>query len=362
MDEPLEALAKTPWAVRSLVPLGGAGSTEMLDAIEAEIVDGHVSAHLGQVLARAGISFVVARNDLAWQRTEAPPPAEVAKALRAGGLRPVAAFGPAVPSELGVNALGLPAAQTRVRSLQVYAVPGASLLATYPQADPVVLDGGPQSLVQLAGAPWMASRATVLAADLPPASRSPGDLWIASDASRRAAEDFGLVESNYSYTLTAGGQVPGGQAIGLQVVPPVPGAAQATAVYGGGISSVHASSYGSWLLQLPELAPANAFDGDPATAWVAGNATSSQGQWVQADLAHPVSVSSVSRASARGRTLAAGGPRPDRDHRGRLTDQPGRGRAGAPGGPRRSRLHDLCPRHPGRGDRPDARRGRRGAA
>ena len=168
LDEPLEALARSPWAVRNLIPLGGLGSTALLDGIEAQIVDGHASPYLGRALARAGVSYVVARNDLDWQRSGSPPPAKVDQALLEGGLLPVASFGPSVPSDQGLAALALPAARQRAPSLEVYVVPpGASAVASYPAADPVVLDGGPQSLVQLAGAPWLQSRAAVLASDLP---------------------------------------------------------------------------------------------------------------------------------------------------------------------------------------------------
>jgi arabinofuranan 3-O-arabinosyltransferase len=55
-----------------------------------------------------------------------------------------------------------------------------------------------------------------------------------------------------------------------------------------GVRRMTASSYGSWLLQLPALAPWSAFDGDSSTAWVAGVARTSVGQWVQADLARPM--------------------------------------------------------------------------
>ncbi len=316
MDEPLEALATTPWAVRNLLPLGGIGSTQLLDAIEGEVVDGQVSSHLGEVLARAGISYVVARNDLNWQLTDSPPPSEVVAALTAGGLRPVIGFGPSVPSNTGLAALGLPKSQLRVPSLEVFAVPGgASLAATYPQAGTVVLSGGPQSLPQLAGQGQLGDHAVVLASDLPGHRLGSGDRWVVSDASRRQAQDFGLIESNFSYTLQAGERSPG--STNLQVVPPAPGAQQAVARYRGNIASVSASSYGSWLLQIPELAPANAFDGDPATAWAPGTVDSSVGQWVQANLTGPVEVSHV------GVRLLEDGPWRPRVHRITVTTRVG---------------------------------------
>jgi arabinofuranan 3-O-arabinosyltransferase len=292
MDEPLESLATTPWAVRDLLPLGGIASTQMLDAIENQVVDGRVTPRLTQVLSRAGIRYVVARNDLNWQLADSPPPVQVNAALRAAGLRRVASFGPSVPAAAGLAALKARGASARVPALEVYAVPGgASLVHAYPQRDAVVLSGGPQSLPQMAAARQLRRRAVLLAQDVPGGELHAGDRWVVSDASRRDGQNFGLAESNVSYTLAPDEQVAGGS--DLQVVPPVSGAQQAVARYHGEIDAVSASSYGSWLLQLPELAPNNAFDGNPDTAWVAGTVGTSVGQWVQADLAHPVGVSHV---------------------------------------------------------------------
>ncbi|MBV9713837.1 MAG: DUF3367 domain-containing protein [Solirubrobacterales bacterium] len=292
MDEPLEPLATTTWAVRNLLPLGGIASTQLLDAIEAEVVDDQVSPHLGEVLSRAGIAYVVARNDLDWQQTDSPSPARVVAALRAGGLRPVAAFGAARASESGLASLELPKAQRQVPSLEVFAVPGgASLVQAYPQAGAVALSGGPESLPQLAERGQLGSRAVVQAVDVPQGASIPEERWIVSDASRRQGLDFGLAHSNFSYTLQPNERAPGNP--NLQVAPATPGAEQAVAVYRGDIASVTASSYGSWLLQLPELAPSNAFDGDPATAWAPGTVGTSAGQWVQANLTKPVSLSHI---------------------------------------------------------------------
>jgi arabinofuranan 3-O-arabinosyltransferase len=44
LDEPLQPLARSPWAVRSLIPLGGTGSTNLLDAIERRLQSGERSS------------------------------------------------------------------------------------------------------------------------------------------------------------------------------------------------------------------------------------------------------------------------------------------------------------------------------
>ncbi len=64
IDEPLQALAESPWDVRNAIPLTPEGHIRMLDAIEARLEVGEGSAGLTRYLARAGFSHLVLRNDL----------------------------------------------------------------------------------------------------------------------------------------------------------------------------------------------------------------------------------------------------------------------------------------------------------
>ncbi len=80
-DEPLQALARSPWAVRDAAPLGAPGSIRMLDALDARLATGQSSAAYAQVLARAGVGYVVLRNDLDPDRSGAERPAVVRAAL-----------------------------------------------------------------------------------------------------------------------------------------------------------------------------------------------------------------------------------------------------------------------------------------
>ena len=58
-----------------------------------------------------------------------------------------------------------------------------------------------------------------------------------------------------------------------------------------GAASVSASSAGSWLFEVPQGDPANAFDGNPATAWTEASAVSAVGQWVQINFSSPRQLS-----------------------------------------------------------------------
>ena len=64
IDDPLEALGTSPWVAQGLVPYGGAGSQLVLQTAENAIESGEQVPGLGAYLERAGIRYVVVRNDL----------------------------------------------------------------------------------------------------------------------------------------------------------------------------------------------------------------------------------------------------------------------------------------------------------
>ena len=306
IDEPLQPLARSPWAVRNLIPLGGIESTRLLDVIEERLATGRSSPSLSALLARAGIRYVVARNDLDWRRTGSPRPAQVHAVLERSGLRRVAAFGPtvAVPAARGdaLPDLGVGRREARLASVEIFAVAApARLVAAPAQAGTPVVSGGPDAIAQLVVRHVDGAGAAVLAGDRP-AGLSAG-AWFVGDGLRRRDTDFGLLHDSTSYTLAPGERSAGSDEVHQLL--PAQDPPQAAVAHLEGVHSVTASSYGSWLVHRPELRPDNAFDGDPATAWVAGRPGASQGEWVQATLERPTFVSSI-----RVRLLADGPWRP----------------------------------------------------
>lgn len=287
LDEPMQALAQGPWVTRTLQPLGGIGSTRVLDDLERRIMQRRPSPGLRDTLRRAGIRYVVARNDLDWRRTSAPRPLLVRDALRSAGLVRVARFGPAVP-QLAASGdvlpdLGIGRQERRLRMIEIYAVDRrVEPVATVAVRRAPIVSGGPESLAQLADAGLVRSTPVVLAGDLP-AGSTLGGRWVVSDALRRTRTDFGLVRDNTSYTLAAG-EVAAGATSTPQFLAPNLFGHETVALPSSVGGAVSASSYGSWLLQLPELQPGNAFDRNADTVWVAGNERTSVGEWVQATL------------------------------------------------------------------------------
>jgi len=64
IDEPLEPLARSPWVQRNLVPFSGGGVSDLLAGAEQAVESGAASPGLTGYLARAGIRYVLVRNDL----------------------------------------------------------------------------------------------------------------------------------------------------------------------------------------------------------------------------------------------------------------------------------------------------------
>jgi arabinofuranan 3-O-arabinosyltransferase len=283
LDDPLQSLLSTPFVERDLVPLGSAGSTRLLDAIERVIDTGAYADDLADVLARSGISQVLVRNDLDPARVDGPSPAAVHRVLHAArGLSFAAGFGPSVGN--GPDASHLvgpfgPAGGVERVAVEVFSVDGfAGPTATYPEKGSLVVSGGPESLLAIADQDLLAGRATILSGDLtgtPP----PNATWVTTDSLRRRDVDFGQVRANQSYTLTNVELAPDTGAAPRDRLPVNGTTHLATAVQPDAV--VTASSYATGSERLPEFQPSNAFDGDESTAWVPAMRPSAVGEWVQ---------------------------------------------------------------------------------
>jgi len=301
IDDPLVALAKSPWAQRGLVPYGGAGSQVLLDTTENAIESGEQVSGLAGYLQRAGVRYLVVRNDLDPKQVGYTSAALVHQTLALSGFARVASFGP----QIGGKQI-----QPRATRAQQAAVPGFPAVEVYAPAGPspspvsalpvsqtVLVNGGPDSLLQLTGQHLLGpGQPAIIAGDPVPAAASPPARWAVTDGQRRADTLFGLVNANVSYTYTAtemnppdAGQL--GRAGGPpRQLLPVPAAGHLTEAVLSGAASVTASSYGSWIADTQQEDPASAFDGNPATAWAEGDEWSPVKQWIQVGFARPLAL------------------------------------------------------------------------
>jgi arabinofuranan 3-O-arabinosyltransferase len=290
IDEPLEPLASSPWVERSLVPYGGAGSQVFLDTAETAIESGQRVPGLAAYLARAGIRYVVVRNDLSPDQLGYTSPQTVRQTLTLSGFSRVASFGPMITGDQTNPGAAhqIQAYLPQYPAVEVYQAASAAQRPSSPAvALPVsgteLVSGGPDSLLQLSGQGLLGEQAAVIAGDK--LAGRPA-LWAVTDGQRRQDTAFGLINANTSFTYTATETNPVDDSLGGADGPPrqilpVPAAGHQTVAVLSGAASVTASSYGSWLTYQPQYDPVNAFDGNSATAWAEGNPNTPVGQWIQ---------------------------------------------------------------------------------
>ncbi|MFC9893474.1 alpha-(1-_3)-arabinofuranosyltransferase [Nocardia sp. NPDC127579] len=304
-DEPMQALASTPWAVRDAVPLNPPGTIRAMDSVQRLIADGRPSTGLAATLADQGIGILVLRNDLDPETARSTRPLLAHRAIEGSpGLRKVAEFG--APIETSVIADGLVAngdLRPTYPAVELYRVepptPGTPVQVrsgtgapnSFPGAYTVGLDqvptvaGGPEVLERLrrtdrTGTP------SLLAADATRAGLPLGPVTV-TDSPMDRETDFGKVDNHNSALRAA---TDPRRTHNLVPDYPVPGADLVRGEWSG--ATVTASSAASDATQLGGAAPgsstAAAVDGDPATSWISSGIDSAVGQWLRLDLDRPI--------------------------------------------------------------------------
>ncbi|WP_442800125.1 alpha-(1-_3)-arabinofuranosyltransferase domain-containing protein [Nocardia sp. NBC_01730] len=305
-DEPLQALASTPWAIRDAVPLNPPGTIRAMDSVQRLIADGRPSAGLAETLAGQGIGIVVLRNDLDPDTSRSTRPILAHRALDGSpGLSKVAAFGN--PIESVVIADGLVAdgdLRPPYPAIEIYRVdtspPGTptevrggtgapnsfSGAYTVPLGQVPVVQGGPEVLERLHRDPGTTETPSLLAADAARAGLPLGPVTITDTPMDREA-DFGRVD-NHNSALRAADDARRTH----NLVPdyPVPDTELVRGEWSG--ATITASSSAADATQLGGAAPGSStaavVDGDPATAWISNGIERALGQWLRLDLDHPI--------------------------------------------------------------------------
>ncbi|MFE0422867.1 alpha-(1-_3)-arabinofuranosyltransferase family protein [Streptomyces sp. NPDC058953] len=290
VDQPLDVLADSPWAQRDYVPFGTPGNRRAMDAVEQALLTGAEIPGLRDFLGRAGLHYVVVRNDLDPDQLGYVPTPTVKRALEQSGYERVTGLGPVmtggrIADDTPLQAEGL---YPRQRAVEIFAPAGGSRepgrAGIHNAADTAVVSGGPESLLPLSADPSLRDRPTVLTGDEHPGVDKPA-LQLTGDGLRRADTRFGLVNTNTSYTYTedernhsGSTQNPGDKP---HQILPTKGVDRQTVAELRGAREVTASSSGNWLFYLPQYDPVNAFDGNPDTAWAVGTSGSAKGEWLR---------------------------------------------------------------------------------
>ncbi len=290
-DEPLQALASTPWAVRDAVPLVPPGAIRALDAVQRDIADGRPSDGLAATLRGQGIGYLVVRNDLDPETSPAARPALVHRALdESPGIEKVAEFGDDVvfenPDDFVTDADLRPA----YPAVEIYRVaePATAPFGPYAVdlADVPVVQGGPESLLRRNTAQPDFVGPTLLAADAVRAG-VPAEPVTVTDTPTDRETDYGQVDHHSSAIRAADDPRRTHNAVPDY---PVPGTELVRAEWEGARISV--SSAASDATQLGGTSvtssPAAVVDGDPTTGWHSNGLESAIGQWLQLDLDQPI--------------------------------------------------------------------------
>ena len=297
VDDALQPVATAPWTVRDGIPLAPAGYIRLLDDLSLRLASGRRDDALAPLLARAGIRYLVVRNDLQTAASAATNLAFVHATLRATpGFSAVASFGshPDFPPDRG-RLIDVGATVTRP-AIEIFQVPGWSgAVGLLPASATVRATGSADALGALVAAGISADTPVLFGSD----ARAAGGVTVVTDGIRRREATFGQ-PGGTSETLTA--NAPYRQSRAAQdYLPPAPGTLS-TVEYGGGIIDVRASSSGAEASALVNrgagYGPWSALDGDPATSWRSGALASVKGQWLSVTLAAPTSQPTVEVAFA----------------------------------------------------------------
>ncbi len=309
VDPVLPGLIERPYLARELVPQGGAGTADLLNAFERRLAEGWFEPEsLAPITRLLDVATVVTRNDLEHERYRLARPGPLWTDIT-GALGEPDHAGPATTDRTVIPlidelTLARPDAATTfpvVAAFDVGEAPGVRVVAA---SSPIVVAGDGDGLVDLAGAGLLPADRPVLYAatldrlvadgDLDPAALGTDPWWVVTDTNRKQGRHWSTIGSNLGAL----------ESIGPLVLDDDPGdhrldvfgdrlADRTVAVHRADIADVRASYYGNRIAYTPEDAPFAALDGDPATAWRAGVFDATAGLRWAVELSAPATPGSV---------------------------------------------------------------------
>ena len=277
---PLQWGTNASWATRNQAPLGGPGNIQYLDAVELAITNGG-DPSLPDFLRRGGFSAVLVPNDSRYGMYSTSPPETVKTALEASGLRKVAGFGPQTYGFGNLN------------QVDIYAVPGASIVQAYSAADAAWLSGDIESTLHLRESIF-GTRAYILATDRALSDQTL-DNWVVTDGNQRYFTEFGRNRNNRSFIFGPNEDSVNGELLRAHEYTPESVDDQTFQVLTG-VSKITASSVGPGIISKAraDSQPSNIFDADPTTIWRplrieldTYQAWGNNDQWVEIDFDSP---------------------------------------------------------------------------
>jgi len=288
-DEPLQPLATTPWVVRDAVPLSGAGAIRWLDGVNERLTTGRGAPGLSAAMARAGVSWIVIRNDLDRRRADSSRSELIRQGLlRSGGFVPVASFGPVLPpyrTETTVVDGGLGDTTAAVEIWRVVSGEGGGdpRVALRPADEVLVMSGAAEGMLDLADVGALdPGRPVVMAGDEQPLVDQ-GDVTLSggiTDSFPRSEVNFGRSWQNRSGILSDEEAFQADRRV-HDYEPIDPDGRQFRVFYEGGTVTASSSAADADALFVRGIGggPFASVDADPFTAWMSSGVEPALGQW-----------------------------------------------------------------------------------
>ncbi len=316
----LPGLIDRPTIAREILPAGGAGTVNLLGALDRQIQQSRFDPTTLAPIARLlGVSDVVVRGDLDSARFGLPDAAALVRHLAADpppDFEVTGTYGEAGGGEPILLRLSLRSTHARLRA---------------DMGTPVLLSGDGVGIVEAAAAGLIDGDQPILESAVADSTAindalARGAPVVLTDSNRkRATTFFYTIERDVGATERADRPDPDPTGYDVRYGPfsTAPPDAQTVAVELGG--QVDASFGGG--PEHPEDRAVHAFDGDPVTAWRPGPYP--VGQWVQVHLDHPAAVPTIRLVTAPGSTqitsvaVIADGTRVERPLDGRARSTPG---------------------------------------
>jgi arabinofuranan 3-O-arabinosyltransferase len=316
VDPITPGLIDRPYLARELFQYGTPASAALLLALDRPLHEDTVDTDALVPIARLlGVGDVVHRADLQYERFRTARPLVLAERLdHVEGLGEPVKFGPATPNVAGPEqtlldevALALDPDLPHPAPVTAYPVEDPlPIVRARSSQEPLVVDGGPDGLVDAAGARLLQpDQAIFYAASLAGGDGdderdvtlddllADGADLLVTDTNRRQGRRWGLIQQNTGYTERAGEKPrddPTDQR--LVVFPDAPEEGFTTSEQRGPVL-VTATGYGNPVSYTPDDRPANAVDGDTTTAWRVGAFSDVTGERLRLDFDEPVTTDRV---------------------------------------------------------------------
>ncbi|WP_162891158.1 DUF3367 domain-containing protein [Aeromicrobium sp. A1-2] len=312
-DEPMQPLATTPWAVRNLIPLAPGGNIEMLDTISRRFATGQGSEGFGDFLRRAGIGYVVVRNDIKRDQDVVDPALVYATLTSTPGVRsvkrlgPLVGGGPTLTNDAGKEVFVNGGRQVSRPAVEVFEIGDVrSGVTAQDRAGTPVVVGSTDSLLSLDDAGTTANGSTIFAQDADPKKRP--EHLILTDGIRRQEASFGSVNHSRSASMTVDEPYSSNRPVSRYDQDAVEPWTSAPVL--DGADHIRASSSQSEVGSLPRIEqsaqPWSAFDRDDETTWRADYADAGETSWVEIGFAgrRLVGTASITLGLPRGQQRA----------------------------------------------------------